>query len=66
MKTNSYIFSNAWPPLQHLAITGLMKSEEKTAQRLALNLIKKWVRSNYLGYIQTNGTMFEKYDAEKV
>ena len=43
-----------------------MKSEEKSAQNLALNLIKKWVRSNYIGYVQSNGTMFEKYDAKKV
>ena len=43
-----------------------MKSGDKYAQLLALNLIKKWVRSNYIGYVQTNGTMFEKYDAEKV
>ena len=43
-----------------------MESGEKSAQILALNLIKKWLRSNYIGYIQTNGTMFEKYDAEKV
>ena len=43
-----------------------MKSGEKSAQNLALNLIKKWVRSNYIGYVQSNGTMFEKYDAKKV
>ena len=43
-----------------------MKSGEKSAQNLALNLIKKWVRSNYIGYVQSNGTMFEKYDANKV
>ena len=43
-----------------------MKSREKSAQQFALNLISKWLRSNYLGYVQTNGTMFEKYDAKKV
>jgi len=58
--------SNAWPPLQHLVITGLMKSREKSAQQFALNLISKWLRSNYIGYVQTNGTMFEKYDAKKI
>ena len=43
-----------------------MKSREKSAQQFALNLISKWLRSNYFGYVQTNGTMFEKYDAKKV
>ena len=58
--------SNAWPPLQHLVVEGLMKSGEKHAEILGRNLVKKWVKSNYIAYIQTNGTMFEKYDAQKV
>ena len=58
--------SNAWPPLQHLVVTGLMKSGEKSSEQLGINLVKKWIKSNYIAFSQTNGTMFEKYDAEKV
>ena len=68
MKENRFFFnfSNAWPPMQHLVITALMKSGDKSAQIVAKNLVRKWVKSNYVSYMETNGTMFEKYDANKV
>ena len=47
-------------------VNGLVNSGEKSAQVLALNLVRKWVKTNYVAFSQTNGTMFEKYDAEKV
>ena len=43
-----------------------MKNGEKSAELLGINLVKKWIKSNYIAFSQTNGTMFEKYDAEKV
>ena len=65
-ETMIFLCSNAWPPLQHLVVSGLIKSGEDSAKLLGLNLVKKWVKINYIAFSQTNGTMFEKYDAEKV
>ena len=60
------IFSNAWPPLQEIVVKGLLNSGDKSANSVALHVVKKWVKSNYIAFLQTNGSMFEKYDAEKV
>ena len=66
-----YIFSNAWPPLQDIVVTGLEKSGYKPAQDLALNIVKKWVKNGFIAYKDTieetgNAIYFEKYDVEKV
>ena len=66
-----YIFSNAWPPLQEIVVTGLDKSGYKPAQDLALNIVKKWVKNGFIAYKDTieetgNAIYFEKYDVEKV
>ena len=65
------IFSNAWPPLQEIVVTGLDKSGYKPAQDLALNIVKKWVKNGFIAYKDTiketgNAIYFEKYDVEKV
>ena len=67
----AYIFSNAWPPLQEMVVTGLEKSGYKPAQDLALNIVKKWVKNGFLAYKDTieetgSAIYFEKYDVEKV
>ena len=43
-----------------------MNCGTELSKSLAMNLIKKWINANYVAFIQTNGTMFEKYDAQKV
>ena len=37
-----------------------------SSKSLAINLVKKWITTNYVAFTKTNGTMFEKYDAQKV
>ena len=37
-----------------------------SSKSLAINLVKKWINTNYVAFTKTNGTMFEKYDAQKV
>ena len=61
-----YSYSNAWAPLQHFFVNGLMNCGTKSSKALAINLVKKWINTNYVAFTQTNGTMFEKYDAQKV
>lgn len=52
-------YPNAWPPLQHLMIVGLNNTGDEAAMRLAFEIAKKWVRSNYKAYNETEA-MFEK------
>jgi len=52
-------YPNAWPPLQSFLILGLYKTEVKEAMDFAENLAGRWLRSNYIGYMD-NGNMFEK------
>ena len=64
-------FSNAWPPLQEIVVTGLEKSGYPPAKELALNIVKRWVKNGYLAYKETKETsgkpiFFEKYDVDNV
>ena len=64
-------FSNAWPPLQEIVVTGLEKSGYPPAKELALNIVKRWVKNGYLAYKDTKEKsgkpiFFEKYDVENV
>lgn len=52
-------YPNAWPPLQHIMIIGLNNTGDETAQRLAFEIAKTWVRSNYKAYNETEA-MYEK------
>ena len=65
------IFSNAWPPLQEIVVTGLEKSGYPPAKELALNIVKRWVKNGYLAYKETEENsgkpiFFEKYDVDNV
>lgn len=54
-------YPNAWPPLQHMLISGLSKLPSAEAQELALDLAQRWIRTNWLAYEEYEA-MFEKYD----
>ena len=41
-------FPNAWPPLQHILVAGLLKTEHSEARRMALTIARRY----------TVGTMF--------
>ncbi|XP_044145509.1 trehalase isoform X1 [Bufo gargarizans] len=56
-------FPNAWPPLQHIVIEGLEKTQSKKAQDIAFSLAQKWVTVNYKAYDKYKA-MFEKYNVE--
>ncbi|CAI9591761.1 unnamed protein product, partial [Staurois parvus] len=56
-------FPNSWPPLQHMVIEGLAKTQSAKAQEIAFKLAQKWVTANYKAFKEYNA-MFEKYDAE--
>ncbi|XP_014241434.1 trehalase [Cimex lectularius] len=55
-------YPNAWPPLQHMVITGLEQTGDKEAQELAFSLAEKWVLNNYKAF-NDSGHMYEKYDS---
>ncbi|KAM9299357.1 trehalase [Gastrophryne carolinensis] len=56
-------FPNGWPPLQHMVIEGLEKTNSTKAKEIAFSLAQKWVHVNYEAYKKYNA-MFEKYDVE--
>ncbi|BES99965.1 trehalase (brush-border membrane glycoprotein) [Nesidiocoris tenuis] len=58
-------YPNAWAPNQAILIQGLQRLGTREAEEMAANLAAKWVYTNYRGF-QTEGKMFEKYNAEKV
>lgn len=51
---------NGWPPLQEIVVTALDNGETETGHQMALELVKKWVYSNWKGWEKTKH-MFEKY-----
>ena len=53
-------FPNAWPPLQHMLIEGVARTDEALARRLA----RAYLRNCHLTYLET-GMMHEKYDATR-
>lgn len=52
-------YRNTWAPAQSFIIEGLHKTGHETAMKVALELAKIWVKSNYVG-LYKNGHMFEK------
>ncbi|EEB13930.1 Trehalase precursor, putative [Pediculus humanus corporis] len=58
-------YPNAWPPLQHIVVKGLMNTGDEWAQELAYEIASRWVKSNFVAYNET-GHMYEKYDATVV
>ncbi len=56
-------FRNAWPPLQEILVTALENTGDPEGQALALDLVKKWVKNNYMTYMSDDKkAMYEKYD----
>lgn len=54
-------FPNAWPPLQHILVESLQHMGTEEAKQLAFELAQKWIRTNYLSYVQSQpNAMFEK------
>ena len=37
-------FPNAWPPLQHILVAGLLKTENAEARKMALTIARRWVK----------------------
>lgn len=57
--TQQWDFPNCWAPLQSFVIQGLEKSGNPTAERIAYNLARAWIKTMYEGF--QNGTqMYEK------
>ncbi|EFO19502.1 trehalase [Loa loa] len=54
-------FPNGWPPLQHIIIEGMRKSDNPEAQEMAFKLARKWILANYKIY-NTTKKMWEKVD----
>ena len=52
-------FPNCWPPLEHMMVQGLEKTELPEAKELAFQLAEKRVRSAYFNFLKS-GHMFEK------
>ncbi|RKP09962.1 glycoside hydrolase [Thamnocephalis sphaerospora] len=69
-------FPNAWPPLEHFVVYGLLNAKTPEARDLAKQLAQRWINSNYCGWLatggngkqpgRTGGLMFEKYDASRL
>lgn len=55
-------FPNAWPPLQHMIIEGLLFSDSDEGKRLATTIAQRWIQTNFVVFNET-GHMLEKYDA---
>lgn len=53
---------SVWPNMMHLIIFGLENLNDAKTSALALKWANRWVRSNYIAYVETGG-MYEKYKA---
>jgi len=58
---------NAWAPSQHTLIMALLQARHVNSEAgdVARNLTDKWLRSNYVGYVETLA-MYEKYNVHRV
>ena len=54
-------FPNVWPPLQHVAVEGLMNSRNPQHREMGERLAKRFIKNCYLLWKDT-GYMYEKYD----
>jgi len=55
-------FPNAWAPLQHMIVEGLVMSGSRKARAMAVAITRSWLQSNYAAFL-SSGHMLEKYDA---
>ncbi|XP_034249125.1 trehalase-like isoform X2 [Thrips palmi] len=65
MTGEQWDFPNCWSPLQGILIQGLHNTGDHGAQRLALELARRWLAANYKGFME-NHQMYEKYEVEIV
>jgi len=61
--TQQWDFPNAWAPLQHMIIEGLVTTNSKRGQQIAFDLAQIWIDTNYIAFNRT-GYMFEKYNSQ--
>ncbi|TKR64639.1 hypothetical protein L596_025136 [Steinernema carpocapsae] len=54
-------FPNAWAPTTWVVINGLRNNGQ---QELAKTIADKWIRKNYIMWLNSGGRMFEKYNVE--
>ncbi|KAL3272825.1 hypothetical protein HHI36_014284 [Cryptolaemus montrouzieri] len=54
---------NAWPPLQSIAILGLLRSGSDKGRYFARRLAKQWIDVNW-NIFKASRVMYEKYNAE--
>ncbi len=47
-------------------MTGLENTGLPDGHALALELVEKWIRNNYVSYQQSGKKMFEKFDVQRV
>ena len=66
MTSAFHLCSNAWPPLQEVVITALENTGEPDAAQMALDIVKKWMKNNWLSWKQSDHAIFEKYDVKRV
>lgn len=52
-------FPNCWPPLEHMLVVGLERTELPEARELAFRIAEGRVRGAYVNHL-TKGHMFEK------
>lgn len=52
-------YPNAWPPLQYIVIMALEATEDIWAQNLAVEVARRWVRSNFKAFNESH-VMYEK------
>lgn len=59
MTGEQWDFPNCWSPLQGMLVQGLHNTGDAGAQRLALELARRWLAANFKGY-NDHKQMFEK------
>jgi alpha,alpha-trehalase len=57
--TEQWDYPNAWPPLQYIVIMALEATEDIWARDLAVDVARKWVRSNFKAFNESH-VMYEK------
>lgn len=57
-------FPNAWPPLQHILVAGLLKTQNEEARQIALNIARTYTQCTIFSCPEDAEVchMFEKYD----
>lgn len=60
---------NAWPPLQDILVESLLEDGDERGERMAMDLVKKWLKSCHVGWQKKNNDgvheMHEKYLASQ-